>query len=113
MTVQFCWSEEVIESAIALLALLVFGSYATRPVKIMLSTAPPLTSLVFAGSNGFCGSPHHAVTMPPPAPPLLPLLPLLLLLLHPVATRATDVAAITAQRARVAAGMDAPPQGCV
>ena len=40
----------------------------------MSRTLPPCTSLVFAGSSGFCGSPQDELTIPsaPPPPPLSP-----------------------------------------
>ncbi|CAM5232778.1 hypothetical protein STANM309S_06252 [Streptomyces tanashiensis] len=34
------------------------------PRKIMDRTLPPWTSLVLAGSSGFCGSPHEELAMP-------------------------------------------------
>src|SRR5690242_13870190 len=64
----------VIDWAIQFSAAAVFGLYFFRPRKIMSSTLPPCTSLVSAGSSGFCGSPQEARTMPLelPPPPLLP-----------------------------------------
>src|SRR3954469_10096008 len=51
----------------------VFGSYRFRPRKTMSRTLPPCTSLVLAGSSGFCGSPQEALStaLPSPPPPLL------------------------------------------
>ncbi|CAG6396067.1 exported hypothetical protein [Actinacidiphila cocklensis] len=76
--------------------------YCFRPRKIMSSTLPPCTSLVLAGSSGFCGSPQEARTMPPPLPPVELLLPPLSLLLpQAAAVRATAVTP-TANFTRVA-----------
>ena len=57
--VKFCESVVSIFSASMSLALPVFGSYLFRPRKIMSRTLPPCTSLVLAGSSGFCGSPQE------------------------------------------------------
>ena len=63
--VKFCWSrggDRVGDPVLGLAP--VFGSYFFRPRKIMSRTLPPCTSLVLAGSSGFCGSPQEARTTP-------------------------------------------------
>ncbi len=59
----------VMLSASAFSALPVLGSYCFSPRKIMPSTLPPSTSLVLAGSSGFCGSPQTALRTASPLPP--------------------------------------------
>src|SRR3954447_19641619 len=70
-------------------ALPVSGLYFFRLRKIMSRTLPPCTSLVLAGSSGFCGSPQEELSTAPPS--LLPLPPLSPLP-QAVATRATAAA---------------------
>src|SRR5689334_9926650 len=104
--VKFCWSVVVMESAASRLALPVFGSYSLRFMKIMSRTLPPCTSLVFAGSSGFWGSPHHARTTPSFDPPAL-----VSELLEPQAVAASaTTAAPTTHLALLAPRMGLPPQ---
>ena len=59
VTVKFCESLVSIFSASMSSALPVLGSYRFSPRKTMSRTLPPWTSLVLAGSSGFCGSPQE------------------------------------------------------
>ncbi len=95
LMVKFRESLVSMDRASMSVALPVLGSYFFRPRKIMSRTLPPCTSLVLAGSSGFCGSPQEELsTAPPVPPPLEPPPP------QPVAARASAIAH-TAPRACV------------
>lgn len=73
--VKFCESVLSTFSASMSSAAPVLALYRLSPRKIMSRTLPPWTSLVLAGSSGFCGSPHEELTTPVPSPPPLSLSP--------------------------------------
>lgn len=69
---KFCESGVSMLCASMFCAWAVSGSYRFSPRKIMSRTLPPCTSLVLAGSSGFCGSPQDEVSTAEPSPPLPP-----------------------------------------